>query len=202
MENQTPLPFVGLFAMAFWATYLWTFFVSEWSVIRHSKTSRPSDSAAPNQDELGWMMGITLVAQALAIASAFWPTGRFSVELQVPMFWLGISLLLAGSALRQHCFRMLGENFTIDVRVSENQPIIDRGAYAVIRHPGYTAGIIMLTGIGVALGSLLSTLIMLSSALFVYIRRINFEEQALERVLGEKYRKYAVSRKKLFPYVY
>ena len=79
MDNGTPLPFRGLFAVVFWATYLWAFLVSEWSVVRHSKTSRPADSEAPNEDSLGWMMGVTVVAQVLANRQIFCRTAGADV---------------------------------------------------------------------------------------------------------------------------
>lgn len=64
------------------------------------------------------------------------------------------------------------------------------------------AGIIMLVAIGLALGSFVSFLILTATALFVYLRRIAFEESVLEATLGDKYRKYAAGRKWLVPFVY
>ena len=170
-------------------------------MIRASKTTAPPTSDVP-QDSLRWLMSLALIAQLVAFAVAFWAPAQFPASGIEPMFWLGIVALIAGSMLRRHCFRMLGQNFTIDVRASANQPVVERGAYAVIRHPGYAAGIVMLVALGLALGSYISLLILTITALFVYLRRIAFEERALEATLGEKYRIYAASRKRLIPYVY
>ena len=199
--SATPLPFVFPYAVGFWLAYVWAFYLSEWSMIRASKTTAPPTSDVP-QDSLRWLMSLALIAQLVAFAVAFWAPAQFPASGIEPMFWLGIVLLIVGSMLRRHCFRMLGQNFTIDVRASANQPVVERGAYAVIRHPGYAAGIVMLVAVGLALGSYISLLILTITALFVYLRRIAFEERALEATLGEKYRIYAASRKRLIPYVY
>ena len=201
--NATPLPFIFPYAVGFWLAYVWAFYLSEWSMIRASKTTAAPTGDVP-QDSLRWLMSLALVAQlvAFAFAVAFWTPAQFPAGGIEPMFWLGIVLLIAGSLLRRHCFRMLGQSFTIDVRASANQPVVERGAYAVVRHPGYTAGIVMLVALGLALGSYFSLLILTTTALFVYLRRIAFEERALEAVLGEKYRIYAAGRKRLIPYVY
>lgn len=199
--STTPLPFVIPYAMVFWVGYVWAFYVSEWKMIRMSKTMTPS-TGTPPQDSLRWLTSLALAAQLLAFAIAFWPPAQFPITGIETLFWLGIILLIAGSLLRRHCFRMLGENFTIDVRASANQPIVERGAYAVVRHPGYTAAILMFVAVGLALGSYISLLILSATALFVYLRRISSEESALETALGEKYRRYAAGRKRLVPYVY
>lgn len=192
--SATPLPFILPHAVAFWLAYIWAFYAAEWNMIRPSKTTAPV-SGAPQQDSLRGLMSLALVAQVLAFAVAFWAPARFPLGSIEPLFWSGIALLVAGSVLRRHRFRLLGENFTIDVRASPTQPVIARGAYAVIRHPGYMAGIIMLVAIGLALGSFVSFLILTATALFVYLRRIAFEESVLEATLGDKYRKYAAGRK-------
>lgn len=199
--SATPLPFIWPHAVAFWLAYLWAFYGAEWNMIRASKTTAPV-SGAPPQDSLRWLTSFALVAQVLAFAVAFWAPARLPPASIEPLFWTGIALLFAGSALRRHCFRMLGESFTIDVRASATQPVIDRGAYAVIRHPGYTAGILMLIAVGLALGSFVSLVILTVTALLVYLRRIRYEETVLEATLGDKYRRYAAGRKRLVPFVY
>lgn len=189
------------YAIAFWIAYVWAFYLSEWSMIRGSKAELPS-ATAPRQDSLRWLMSVALVAQVGAFGVAFWTPAQFPERAIEPMFWSGVVLLLGGSMLRRHCFRMLGTNFTIDVRVLAAQSVVDRGAYAYVRHPGYAAAIAMLIGVGLALGSYISLAVITVMALFVYVRRIEFEERALVEVLGESYLTYARGRRRLIPYVY
>ncbi|NOZ42668.1 MAG: isoprenylcysteine carboxylmethyltransferase family protein [Alphaproteobacteria bacterium] len=196
-----PLPFSFPYAIAFWGTYIWAFYLSEWNMIRRSAKTMDSQ-AIPKKSELKWIGTMMLVAQFVAFAVSFWDVAPFPPAGSKPAFFLGIVLIIVGSALRRHCFRMLGANFTIDVRAHENQTIVDQGAYALVRHPSYTAGLIMVVGLGLALGSYLSLVIITTVTLFAYLQRIGFEEQTLTAALGEKYLAYARGRKRLMPYIY
>lgn len=200
MPATAPLPFVLPYAIAFWVAYFWAFYVSEWSMIRRSKADLPARTSP--QDSLKWLMTVALVAQLIAFGAAFWRPAQFQPAAIEPTFWLGLLLLFAGSLLRRHCFRMLGPHFTIDVRASAEQPVISRGAYAYIRHPGYSAAIVMMIGVGLSLGSYLSLAVLTATALFVYLRRIRSEEEALADAVGERYVAYARGRRRLIPYVY
>jgi protein-S-isoprenylcysteine O-methyltransferase Ste14 len=97
---------------------------------------------------------------------------------------------------------MLGASFTGDVRATPGQAVVTRGAYALLRHPSYTAGTLMNTGIGIALGSWGSALLLLVVSLVVYSYRIAIEEKALLAVIGAPYRQFLRSRKRLIPFVY
>jgi protein-S-isoprenylcysteine O-methyltransferase Ste14 len=128
--------------------------------------------------------------------------------LRLPPAWLplaffaGMATLIAGSLLRRHCWRQLGPSFTGDVRATPDQPIVTTGAYTMVRHPSYSAGILMNTGIGVALGSWGSTALLVLAACAVYAYRISVEERVLLAVIGEPYREFVRTRWRLIPYVY
>jgi protein-S-isoprenylcysteine O-methyltransferase len=115
---------------------------------------------------------------------------------------LGVATLIAGSLLRRHCWRLLGSSFTGDVKVRPGQRIVGEGAYRLLRHPSYTAGILMNVGIGLGLGSWGSTALLVVISLAVYRYRMAVEERALLTVLGEPYREFLRHRKRLIPYVY
>ena len=97
---------------------------------------------------------------------------------------------------------MLGASFTGDVRASADQEIVTRGAYAILRHPSYTAGILMNTGIGIALGSWGSAATLALVSFAVYSYRIMVEERALLAIIGEPYKRFMSTRKRLIPFVY
>lgn len=79
---------------------------------------------------------------------------------------------------------------------------VTRGAYRILRHPSYTAGILLNTGVGIALGSRVSTLILALVSCIVYLYRIRVEERALAATIGEPYRQFMSGRKRLVPFVY
>jgi len=76
------------------------------------------------------------------------------------------------------------------------------GPYRVLRHPSYTGLLLVLVGIGLLLGNWLSLLAVAVAATAALVYRIGVEERALEAALGDRYREYAATRKRLIPYVW
>jgi len=195
-----PLPFVFPYSLVFWATYLWAF-LPEFRVIRGSQQR----VRQPGSRDAGSLQAITL-GMGLALMAAFplaWVQAlRVPRQLEHPVFVLGLLLIIGGSALRRHCWRLLGAYFTGDVMAQAEQPVIDRGAYAWVRHPSYSGGILMNVGIGLALGSWASASLLAGVSLAVYSYRMMIEERVLLETLGEPYRRYMAQRKRLIPFLY
>ncbi len=192
-----PLPFVWPYAAVFWIGYLWAFW-PEWGIVRKAKYSgNKTDSKSLQVIVLGMWF-----AYAGAYPLAFLPGLHIAPAHQVAVFWIGMVLMVSGSLLRRHCFRMLGESFTGDVRARADQQVVTRGAYALLRHPAYTAGTLMNIGIGVALGSWASAILLGVTSFAVYAYRIAVEERALVAAIGDPYRDFMSTRKRLIPYVY
>ena len=105
----------------------------------------------------------------------------------------------AGIAIRQWAIALLGQFFTVDVRVHPDQVVVERGPYRWVRHPSYTGLILTFVGTGLALGNwaALGMLILVPTAGLIV--RIRSEERALLEGLGEPYRRFAASRARLFP---
>ena len=110
-------------------------------------------------------------------------------------------MILFGSLLRRYCFRTLGEYFAGDVKARADQPVISSGPYRLVRHPSYSAGMMMFIGIGLALGSWLSLAILTIATVATYTYRVMIEERALVDTIGEPYRCYMKTRKRFIPYV-
>jgi protein-S-isoprenylcysteine O-methyltransferase Ste14 len=60
----------------------------------------------------------------------------------------------------------------------------------------------MNTGIGLALGSWASTAVLALAAFGVYSYRIAVEERTLLAVVGEPYREFMRTRRRLIPFIY
>jgi protein-S-isoprenylcysteine O-methyltransferase Ste14 len=195
-----PLPFVYPYAIPFWAIFVWAFW-PEFGILRRARKSvragESLDGGSCRVIMLGMQMAC-LVAFPLAWVQAL----RFPKSWDVAVFASGLALLAAGSLLRRHCFRMLGASFTGDVQARADQRIVGEGAYRLLRHPSYTAGIFMNAGIAVALGSWASTVLLVVISFAVYVYRIQVEERALSSIVGEPYRDFMRTRKRLIPYVY
>ena len=87
------------------------------------------------------------------------------------------------------------------VELQENQKVIDTGLYGIIRHPMYTATILLFLAMPLVLGSWLSFAIMLLYPV-VIVFRIRNEEQVLETGLAG-YREYKQRvRYRLLPFIW
>jgi len=115
------------------------------------------------------------------------------------LFVVGMVLMCAGIAIRQWAVALLGELFTIDVRVHPGQSVVERGPYRWVRHPSYTGLILTFVGIGLALGNWAALIVLAALPAAGLVVRIRFEERALLDGLGEPYRRFAASRPHLFP---
>ena len=87
------------------------------------------------------------------------------------------------------------------IEVQENQKVIDTGLYGIVRHPMYSATVLLFLSMPLVLGSLISFVIFLAYP-FIIAKRIRHEEEFLERELPG-YREYKGKVKyRLIPFVW
>ena len=195
-----PLLFVWPYWLLFWAVWIWAF-SPEFRIVRKAqKSARDSDSRDAGSFRVIAFGG--MIAMVIAFPLAWVSSLRVPPALDPIVFFIGVSCIVAGSILRRYCWRLLGASFTGDVRARPDQPIVTTGPYAFVRHPSYTAGILMNTGIGLALGSWASTAVLAAAAIAVYAYRIAVEERTLLAVVGEPYRQFISTRRRLIPFIY
>ena len=120
---------------------------------------------------------------------------------RLPIYLAGIACLIAGGLLRRHCFAMLGSRFMYVVQAAPDQAVVERGAYKYVRHPSYTAGLLLYGGIGLALGNWVSLAFSLIPLALAYGYRIGVEERALVQTIGAPYADYMKRTRRLIPFV-
>jgi len=87
------------------------------------------------------------------------------------------------------------------IEVQENQKVIDTGLYGIVRHPMYSATLLLFLTMPLILGSIYSLVIFLTYPLII-ARRIKGEEEFLEKEL-EGYREYKQKvRYRLIPFIW
>ena len=87
------------------------------------------------------------------------------------------------------------------IEVQENQKVIDTGLYGIVRHPMYSATVLLFLSMPLVLGSLISFVIFLAYP-FIIAQRIKHEELFLEKELPG-YREYKEKVKyRLIPFVW
>lgn len=199
-RTVTPLPFVWPWLTIYWITCFWVFWPEMRLVNQSTKPAAQADS--PDAGSLRVIMIGGMLSLLLAYPLAWVAAGRFPASVDIPVYLFGMAIIVAASLLRRHCFKQLGDSFTGNVRASADQKVVTTGAYSILRHPSYTAGILMNVGIGVALGSWASTLLLGVAGFATYAYRIRVEERTLADVIGEPYREFMRTRKRLIPFVY
>jgi len=117
-------------------------------------------------------------------------------------FVAGMVLAWGGILLRAWAFRTLGRYFTFRVEVGPDQPVVSTGPYRVLRHPGYSALVLILVGLGLVYGTWIGVLAMAVLPAIGLVVRIRVEERALIEELGDRYLEYAAGRKRMIPFVW
>lgn len=106
-----------------------------------------------------------------------------------------LSYVLYAEVLRENTY------LSRTIEVQENQKVIDKGLYGIVRHPMYSATLFLFLSMPIVLGSVYSFLIFLIYP-FIIAKRIKHEEEFLEKEL-DGYREYKKKVKfRLIPFVW
>jgi protein-S-isoprenylcysteine O-methyltransferase Ste14 len=114
----------------------------------------------------------------------------------------GAVLFAAGLVFRWWAIVTLGRFFTVDVTIEKDHELVERGPFRVVRHPSYTGVLLAFVGFALTLRNWGAILIVLVPIFVAFVRRMNVEEEALTRALGERYAAYMKRTKRLIPLVY
>jgi protein-S-isoprenylcysteine O-methyltransferase Ste14 len=192
-----PLAYTWPYSLLFWGAFLFAY-VPEFALVSRSRPTKGEKTDRGSLKVIVWVVSIgSFVAFAVSPIPAF-----LIARGQKVWFAIGLLVLLSGTLLRRHCWRMLGQHFTGNVKVTSEQPVIDRGAYRWVRHPSYTGGILMYLGTGIALTNWLSALIISISGAVGYSYRVRVEEEALQANLGGRYQEYMQRTKRFVPFIF
>lgn len=115
--------------------------------------------------------------------------------------YAGLVLFAAGIAVQAVAMFQLKGSYTVRLGVQPEQRLVTWGLYRIVRHPGYLSYLMSISGIGLAMGSLL-TFGLLVIVLIFLIKRIDEEEKMLIGEFGEKYLEYMERTKRLIPLIY
>jgi protein-S-isoprenylcysteine O-methyltransferase Ste14 len=107
-----------------------------------------------------------------------------------PMIWL---------FYRSH--KDLGKNWSASLEIREGHNIVDSGVYKYIRHPMYSAILILVICQALLLNNYIAGLSGLISFGILYIFRVKKEEQMMLSEFGEQYRKYMQRTKRIIPFI-
>ena len=128
--------------------------------------------------------------------------GRFHWSDDVPDWLQGVCLFTVAAGYALALWAMRVNRFfssVIRIQTDRGQHVITTGPYAFVRHPGYTAGILIIVASGPALGSWLAAALLVIFSLPFLLHRTITEDQILQVELAG-YSDYAARvRWRLFP---
>jgi protein-S-isoprenylcysteine O-methyltransferase len=188
--------FVGHEAKVIFWVLLAIYWVSESIVVRRMRASGPD-----KVDDRGSLRALALVfplAWWSAIALSWVSAASFR---SVAVFYAGLACMATGQLLRSWSIAVLGRLFTVNVAVREGHRLIESGPYRILRHPSYTAILLLHLGIGLCIGNALSLFALMVPITLVLINRIRVEEDVMVSGLAS-YRDYIKRTFRLIPGVY
>ena len=114
----------------------------------------------------------------------------------------GLVLMIIGIVIRFIAIRTLGQFFTVNLNLADNHQLIKTGLYKFIRHPAYTGSLLSALGLAISLNNLISLFVIFIPIFFVFIYRINIEENLMQSRFGNEYNEYKNKTKRLIPFIF
>lgn len=119
--------------------------------------------------------------------------GRLHWTDNVPLWLQALALLLVAAGYVLVFWAMLVNRFfssVVRIQSDRGQHVISTGPYALVRHPGYSAGILIVVASGIALGSWLAAAFLVAIVLPFLLYRVVNEDRVLQSRL-DGYANYA-----------
>ena len=128
------------------------------------------------------------------------PYGFLSAQVLPSLGWTGAILTLAGMAFMIWARASIGANWSGRVTIKRDHALIDRGPYAIVRHPIYTGLLAAYLFTGLSWGDWRGLLAPLIAAVALW-RKLRLEERFLCEQFGADYERYRGRTRALIPFV-
>lgn len=172
-------------------------------VSRHSK---PENETLKKREEgvasqiAAFLSLIGFVAVIAYTANPDWMAWA-SLPLPTWIRWAGVGIALLGFALLQWSQNTLGKNWSDMPRMLKEQSLVTSGPYQFIRHPIYTAFILILGSSLLVSANWMIGLAWIGMTVVEVFSRIGFEESLMLEYFGDQYRDYMKRTGRLFPII-
>ncbi|AFL80292.1 putative protein-S-isoprenylcysteine methyltransferase [Aequorivita sublithincola DSM 14238] len=179
----------------------WIVFLIVW--ILGALQTKKTDNQEPLLKRFLWYW-LPLIIAGLLLGPTEWFMGMWIRENFVEHTDLvgitGASIAWLGTLLACWSRLLLGKNWSVSVQLKEGHELITKGPYKIIRHPIYTAILLLFLGNILIVGDYRGILAIV--IVFVSLwRKLKLEELWLAEYFGEGYLIYKAKSKALFPWV-
>lgn len=169
-------------------------------ILSRIKRSEPSSTG---HDKSSLRILWTIITISVFIGVFLGKSGIGSVQAGASiMLFFGIILMVVGLAVRWIAILTLRKYFTVDVAIREDHKVVTTGLYRYVRHPAYLGSLLSFLGLAISFSNWLAALVTFLPITGAFLYRIRVEEKALDAFLGEEYRQYCSSTKRLIPGVF
>lgn len=114
---------------------------------------------------------------------------------------IGVALTAAGIGFAFWARYTLGKNWSGNVTIKADHELVQRGPYALSRHPIYTGALVAMTGSVIAAGTPRVALA-LPFAFAAFFYKLRIEERFMSAHFGQAYVDYTRRVKRLVPFVW
>jgi protein-S-isoprenylcysteine O-methyltransferase Ste14 len=172
-----------------------------------SKHTKPDEETMKRREEgvastvaglLSLVGFVTITAHVANPAWMQWADLPFPTWLR----WTGVGIALLGFGLLQWAQNTLGRNWSDTPRMLKEQTLIMTGPYHYVRHPIYTAFILILGSTFFISANWMIGLAWIAMAVLEIASRIQFEESLMIEYFGDQYREYMKNTARLLPKIY
>jgi protein-S-isoprenylcysteine O-methyltransferase len=160
-----------------------------------------SDASEKDQNSLLLIWAVVAAAMLIGVALAYALPG-WALPFRLAFYFAGVVIFIAGLSLRWYAIRYLGRWFTVNVAIADDQPLINTGPYARVRHPSYTGALMGFLGFALCLGNLAALILIVLASVGVFSWRIHIEEKVLAQAFGQRWQDYYIHTKRLIPGIY
>lgn len=115
---------------------------------------------------------------------------------------VALTIYALGLILRYYSLVLLGNNFTRNVEVEEEQELVSVGTYKYLRHPLYLGLFLLSISIPLYSGNMLLFVVSIVIMFKSIELRIKEEEKSMEMVIGKRYIEWKEKRYKFIPFIY
>jgi protein-S-isoprenylcysteine O-methyltransferase Ste14 len=185
---------IALFARAYpirtnwplWSSgVLWLVFLSYWNAAATNVAPTKSAESAQSRAFHTRLIAIAFLLLFVPIPGLRpgWLAGGLSIRVA------GLAIQTAALLLAVWARRHLGRNWSAKITIAEGHELVRSGPYRMLRHPIYTAMILMFVGTSIVVGTL-HGIVAVAVIIAAYWRKIRLEEQNLRNVFGASYDDY------------
>lgn len=180
------------------ALILWVLFSIYWTVAsKNSAKSQSSESKASTAfHQIVLNAALLLLFIPLPGLRGWFLPQEFHFLVAV-----GVVVQIGGFILAVWARRHLGRNWAAEVRIGEGHELVRTGPYRALRHPIYTAMLVMFIGTAISSGQY-HALLGVALLVVAYLRKTRLEENILRQTFGPEWDTYQRDTWRLVPLVF